>query len=159
MNIPFRSKLAVTYGMIIQNPVTDELTWSEQNKFLQYFSIPSPLQVYFLYAGKPTTRIAMNRDMIAPFAAALTNIQQRKCQNFIQSYDGCFNIRHTRGEESLSVHSWGLAIDLNAVANPLGGPGTMAQPLINCFTDAGFIWGGSFKDRIDPQHFQFVIEG
>lgn len=158
MIVPLRSQLPEFYGQILPGPA-DSLVWSDSAKWLTYFTVPSPFQIRFLYGGKPTTRIAMNRDMVAPFAAALANIEENRLLNHIASYDGCFNIRQTRGQDTISTHAYGLAIDLNAKDNPLGSAGTMYPGLIKCFTDADFVWGGSFKDRPDPMHFQYVIEG
>jgi hypothetical protein len=88
-----------------------------------------------------------------------------------------FNDRPVAGGTSLSMHAYGLAIDLNPVQNPFlegvgaarrvspkGGekyldraelrPG-MAETVIDVFADNGFlIWGGDWHDPIDYQHFQ-----
>jgi D-alanyl-D-alanine carboxypeptidase-like protein len=88
-----------------------------------------------------------------------------------------FNDRLVSGSNSLSMHAYGLAIDLNPVQNPFiqktgtkaevspkGGekyldrtklkPG-MAEPVIDVFADNGFsIWGGDWHNPIDYQHFQ-----
>jgi hypothetical protein len=86
-----------------------------------------------------------------------------------------FNDRPVAGGTSLSVHAYGLAIDLNPVQNPFlqgaarridpkGGekyldradirPG-MAETVIDVFADNGFsIWGGDWHNPIDYQHFQ-----
>ncbi len=58
----------------------------------------------------------------------------------------------------MSAHSWGLAIDINAMANPLGGPVTMTQDLANCFQEVGFDWGARFH-RVDGMHFSYGFEG
>jgi D-alanyl-D-alanine carboxypeptidase len=88
-----------------------------------------------------------------------------------------FNDRPVAGGTSLSMHAYGLAIDLNPVENPfLEGAGTsrrvspkggekyldranlrpgMAETVIDVFADNGFlIWGGDWHDPIDYQHFQ-----
>jgi D-alanyl-D-alanine carboxypeptidase len=88
-----------------------------------------------------------------------------------------FNDRPVAGSTSLSMHAYGLAIDLNPVQNPFiegagstrrvsptGGeryldrahvkPG-MAETVIDVFADNGFtVWGGDWHDPIDYQHFQ-----
>jgi hypothetical protein len=88
-----------------------------------------------------------------------------------------FNDRPVAGGTSLSMHAYGLAIDLNPVQNPFlegvgaalrvspkGGetylvrgdirPG-MAETVVDVFADNGFlIWGGDWHDPIDYQHFQ-----
>lgn len=88
-----------------------------------------------------------------------------------------FNDRVVAGTDTLSLHAYGAAIDLNPVQNPFvkvtGGkreaspaegkpyldrnaakPG-MAEPAIDIFADNGFsIWGGDWHNPIDYQHFQ-----
>jgi hypothetical protein len=92
-----------------------------------------------------------------------------------------FNDRPVAGGTSLSMHAYGLAIDLNPVENPfLEGAGAarrvspgggekylnradirpgMAETVIDVFADNGFlIWGGDWHDPIDYQHFQLGRE-
>lgn len=88
-----------------------------------------------------------------------------------------FNDRPVAGGTSLSMHAYGLAIDLNPVQNPfLEGAGAarrvspnggekyldrrdirpgMAETVIDVFADNGFlVWGGDWHDPVDYQHFQ-----
>jgi hypothetical protein len=53
----------------------------------------------------------------------------------------------------MSLHSWGIAIDVNAAWNGLGKEPTLTPEFVKCFTDAGFDWGGTWK-RKDGMHFQ-----
>jgi hypothetical protein len=55
----------------------------------------------------------------------------------------------------MSLHSWGLAIDINAATNRFGGKPTMSAELVKCFTDAGFDWGGVWSNP-DGMHFQLA---
>jgi hypothetical protein len=94
-----------------------------------------------------------------------------------------FNDRNMAGGDSISLHAYGLAIDLNPVQNPYltrsgamikieppagvdyvnrmserpwkrSRPG-MAELVVRIFADEGFIiWGGYWDDPIDYQHFQ-----
>jgi len=125
------------------------------------------------------------RDMRFPIAKA----------RLINQYDGdddasiadnntsAFNSRNVAGTNMLSLHAYGLAIDLNPLQNPYvqrsgekltfsppagtayanrhnGQPGKqlrsgMAESVIDVFADEGFlIWGGYWKSAIDYQHFQ-----
>jgi D-alanyl-D-alanine carboxypeptidase len=94
-----------------------------------------------------------------------------------------FNVRDITGGATLSLHAYGLAIDINPVQNPFAKrsgptltfsppvgvenanrlndrPGKptrlgMAEAVIDIFADHGFlIWGGYWDDPIDYQHFQ-----
>ena len=85
----------------------------------------------------------------------------------------CFNFRKIDGSELLSMHSYGLAIDINPVQNPfiqdnkispLAGKVFvnresevvgMVEPIIDIFYKYGFtVWGGSWTTPIDYHHFQ-----
>jgi hypothetical protein len=55
----------------------------------------------------------------------------------------------------MSLHSWGLAVDLNAFENGLGKEPKLSPGFVKCFTDAGFDWGGTWK-RKDGMHFELA---
>jgi hypothetical protein len=88
-----------------------------------------------------------------------------------------FNDRPISGGSSLSLHAYGLAIDLNPAQNPFvqRARGTfqvsprgsesylkrsdirpgMAEAIVDVFAENGFpIWGGDWTNPIDYQHFQ-----
>lgn len=73
-------------------------------------------------------------------------------------YGGCYMFRLVRGGHSLSIHSWGAAIDLDPERNGLGVPydeskGMMPQTVVQCFMGEGWTWGGRWG-RPDAMHFQ-----
>jgi hypothetical protein len=100
-------------------------------------------------------KIYCNVDMIAPLTKAFQNIISSKLESHLKTWDGCFNIRKKRGLTSMSLHSWGVAVDVNAAWNGLGKPSTMAPEFVKCWTDAGFEWGGLWK-RCDAMHYQLA---
>lgn len=93
----------------------------------------------------------------------------------------CFNCRQMTGKSEFSLHSYGMAIDINPVQNPYLGydskqsdqkialipalgeeylnrtnqrPG-MVEPMVAIFAQHGFkVWGGKWNTPIDWQHFQ-----
>ena len=81
------------------------------------------------------------------------NVKKRGLEDQVKTWDGCFNIRKKRGASSSSLHSWGLAIDINAAWNGFGKKPTMSPELVACFTDAGMDWGGTWSTP-DGMHFQ-----
>jgi hypothetical protein len=107
----------------------------------------------FLEIGVIPKKLYCNKDMIKPLAAALQALIATGHVNELKTWDGCFNIRKKRGLSSASLHSWGIAIDVNAAWNALGKQPTLSPGFVKCFTDNGFEWGGTWK-RLDGMHFQ-----
>jgi len=105
--------------------------------------------------GAIPKKIYCNKAMVAPLDQAFKNINDRGLAAQVKTYDGCFNIRKKRGATSSSLHSWGIAIDINAAWNQFGKPPTMSAELVKCFTDAGFDWGGKWS-KPDGMHFQLA---
>lgn len=67
--------------------------------------------------------------------------------------DWSYQNRAVRGEAVKSNHSFGLAIDINALANPLGSGGDMPVEVIRQWRAEGGAWGGDWS-RPDPMHFE-----
>ena len=112
------------------------------------WDIPTNLEI-----GVIPKKLYCNKDMVQPLTNALTNLIQRGKIGELKTWDGCFNIRKKRGLSSMSLHSWGLAIDVNAAWNQLNMTPTLSPEFVKCFTDAGFDWGGVWT-RKDGMHFQ-----
>jgi hypothetical protein len=109
----------------------------------------------YLEIGVIPKKIYCNRDMMAPLTQAFTNLISTNHVTELKTYDGCFNIRKKRGLTSMSLHSWGIAIDFNAFENGLNQTPKLSPGFVKCFTDAGFEWGGTWK-RKDGMHFQLA---
>ena len=107
---------------------------------------------YLQFSAIPK-KIYCNIDLQEPLKLALENVLNRGLSSEIKTWDGCFNIRAKRGAKSASLHSWGVAIDINAAWNRFGKKPTMSKELVSCFTDAGFDWGGDWNNP-DGMHFQ-----
>jgi hypothetical protein len=108
----------------------------------------------YMEIGVIPKRIYCNRDMIEPLSKAFHNLIQTGHVSELKTWDGCFNIRKKRGLSSMSLHSWGIAIDVNAFENGLNQTPKLSPGFVKCFTDAGFDWGGVWKSRPDGMHFQ-----
>ena len=74
----------------------------------------------------------------------------------LKSYDGCFVVRDIRGNSNPSVHSWGLAIDINAAQFGLGSDARQNHDVTVAFEAEGFFYGGDFYRRKDPMHYQYT---
>lgn len=128
----------------------------------QLVNVIPPFQMY--YDGKPISRIRFHRKAAGALKAALQEIweyygrDQRKIDALgISKYAGAYNPRKVRGSVTKwSNHAYGAAIDLNAEENGFGsGHGTMPEPVINAFKRQGARWGGDYRGRTDPMHFEF----
>ena len=122
----------------------------ETEKFMVLWDVPAELE-----HGAIPKRIYCNKDIVPLLNQAFKNINTRGLANQVKTWDGCFNIRKKRGATSMSLHSWGLAIDINAAWNGFGKQPTMSPELVKCFTDAGLDWGGKWS-RPDGMHFQIA---
>lgn len=82
---------------------------------------------------------------------------------------GCFQPRAIRGSHGLamSMHTLGIAVDLNADTNPLivdidpddprrRTAKDIPDPWIADWKAEGWFWGGEFGHRFDPQHGQLA---
>lgn len=92
-----------------------------------------------------------------------------------------FNYRTVSGTSRLSMHAYGLAVDINPVQNPyVEGGGSYVSPqggrdyldrgdvrpgmivrgdaAHGAFASRGWAWGGDWKYQIDYQHFQKNVE-
>ncbi len=118
------------------------------HKNMTIWDVPTELEI-----GVIPKRLYCNKDIIEPLSKAFKNLIDRGFIKELKTFDGCFNIRKKRGLNSMSLHSWGIAIDLNAFENQLFQTPKLSSGFVKCFTDAGFEWGGSWA-RKDGMHFQ-----
>ncbi|WP_028136163.1 M15 family metallopeptidase [Bradyrhizobium japonicum] len=136
----------------------------------QLVPVVPPFQMY--YAGKPIKSIRFHRKAADALKAALDEIweacgrdQATVDRLRISHYSGAYNPRYVRGYEPgnpqgrtprWSNHAYGAAIDFDAAHNGFGtGRGTMPQSVIDAFKRQGALWGGDYKGRTDPMHFEF----
>ena len=122
----------------------------DSEKAMVLFHVPDALQ-----HGHIPARIYCNRDLVTPLTKAFENIHNRGLGEQIKTWDGCFQIRRKRGGGTPSLHSWGLAVDINAAWNGFGKKPAMGAELVKAFTDAGFDWGGTWT-KPDGMHFQLA---
>ena len=72
-------------------------------------------------------------------------------------YSGAYNYRAIRGSRRLSMHAYGCAIGLDSEHNPLvSRHGKMPKEVVKLFEAEGAEWGGRWRSRADPMHFQWA---
>ena len=80
---------------------------------------------------------------------------------------GSYNRRDIEGRQVLSLHSFGIAVDINPSTNPSCGVTEkcrcfndlvtdMPPEFVQAFKDAGFDWGGDWVEHPDPMHFEWT---
>ena len=120
--------------------------------FMTMWDVPTELEV-----GVIPKKLYCHKLMVEPLSKAFKNLIDRGFVKELKTFDGCFNPRLQRGSRTKwSIHSWGLAVDLNAAWNQLNEKPQLSAGFVKCFTDAGFDWGGVWK-RLDGMHFQIAF--
>jgi hypothetical protein len=133
---------------------------STQAKWFELWQVEKDIQDAFSHVrfsalgtiGFPK-RIFINKDFKPVLEKALRNLIDRGLSKELKTWDGVFIIRTKRALSSLSLHSWAIAVDVNASENQLNMIPKLSAEFVKCFTDAGCDWGGTWK-RKDGMHFQ-----
>lgn len=131
-----------------------------QNKHFELWIVPQEIQSAFSHVrfsalgtiGFPK-KIFINKDFKPALEKALKNLIERGLTQELKTWDGVFIIRTKRALTSLSLHSWAIAVDVNAFENQLNKTPKLSPAFVKCFTDAGMDWGGTWT-RKDGMHFQ-----
>lgn len=100
-------------------------------------------------------RLYVNRYIAQPLLDALDECAALRDGYRVRTL-GCFAPRASRGNPRLfSLHSFGLAVDINADTNPMRKPMVRDIPdaWVDVFERAGWTWGGRWSTP-DPMHFQ-----
>jgi len=124
----------------------------EKEAGMVMWDIPGHLEM-----GVIPKRLYCCKAMVLPLTRAFEALIKTGAVDDLKTWDGCFNIRSKRGSGTPSLHSWGVAIDINAAWNRMGVKPTLPQSVVACFKDAGFDWGGDWSSP-DGMHFQLSKE-
>jgi D-alanyl-D-alanine carboxypeptidase len=139
--------------------VNDKAQWEQQA--LQTQPLPRPL-IYAYDTTQKITRVRAHRLLTEHLVATLEECLSRGVPLQRIKYGGCYQWRAKRtAAGELSLHTWGIAVDVEPAENPLGEPwvdnGVRLDPrIIHAFKDLGWFWGGDFQHTKDPQHFQWA---
>jgi hypothetical protein len=97
-----------------------------------------------------------HRRIIPLLRGAFEELARRGLGDLIHGFAGCFSPRFTNAVPgaTLSHHSWGTAVDVNASENPFGAKPTMDQRVVQVMERWGFTWGGRWLIP-DGMHFEF----
>lgn len=136
--------------MVTSNQCLTKYGEPEKENNMILWDVPVELEI-----GVIPKKLYCNEDLVAPLGKAFKALIASGCVNELKTFDGCFNIRKKRGLGSMSLHSWGIAIDVNATWNGLNVKPVLSLGFVKCFTDNGFDWGGNWQ-RLDGMHFQLA---
>lgn len=131
----------------------------------QLVKVVPPFQMY--YGGRPLKSLSFHRKAAPALKAALDEIWEKAKHSQalldregISHCAGTYNPRKVRGSRTKwSSHAFGAAIDLDAEANGLGTKGDMPAWVVAAFKRQGARWGGDYRGRKDPMHFEFCDNG
>lgn len=159
---PTREDLINFYGdPDANNDGKPDVKWESLN--LTYVTPPYPM--YWSWSGQPAKRIKVHKKCADALETALKQIGACYTEQAIKDHQldqcgGAYNFRLMRGGNSLSMHSYGCAIDLAPEINGLGkrwDPNDHMMPygVVNIFAETGAKWGGRWS-RPDCMHFEWT---
>ncbi|HVL98596.1 MAG TPA: M15 family metallopeptidase [Egibacteraceae bacterium] len=101
--------------------------------------------------------VLCHRLLIPQLRGALQEVQDRGLAHLIDpsQYGGCWVPRHVlfNPQRGLSMHAWGLAVDINVSTNGYGAVPQMDPRIVEVFDRWGFVWGGRWSIP-DGMHFE-----
>lgn len=147
------------------NPTIDRLTF--ERKHMVLYDIPQDINDAI--KALPN-KIYLNKVIQEPLTKVFRELIDKGLHDEIKTYDGCFNIRKQRGSSAISMHSFGIAIDLNAAWNPLirridasqrsavrAKAVQWSDAFLQVWRDNNFECGADWMSVLDGMHFEFKV--
>lgn len=104
-------------------------------------------------------KVTCHRLMLPQLRGALSEVVESGLADKIHAgeYAGCYVPRFIENNpnRSISLHTWGIAADLNVPGNQRGTKGKMDRRVVAIFKKWGFAWGGDWR-YTDPMHFELA---
>jgi hypothetical protein len=100
------------------------------------------------------------RREIAELVAVLFEATEKRFKYDIKSGQTWgFACRAIRGTNVPSNHSWGLAVDINSLTNPMQSTfkSDMPPAMVQMWEACGFYWGGRYRNRPDAMHYEYIF--
>lgn len=169
---PKQSQCDAFYG----NPRGKNGSYSQVWALANLTYIKPPFEMRIAWAPYTRiTKIRIHKKCAASLSRVLDDIwqsagrDQKKIEEWgADKFGGSFNYRLMRGGASLSMHSWGCALDLDPARNGLGNYKpvlTPNHPVALAFKKEGWVHGADWngdgrmtdQSRPDAMHFQAAI--
>lgn len=101
--------------------------------------------------------VRCHRGLVQQLRGALQELADRGLSHLVDraAFAGCHSPRLIAADRMPSRHAWGIALDVNADANPTGLDSRQDRRLVETFARWGFTWGG-FWLVPDPMHVEYV---
>jgi hypothetical protein len=103
--------------------------------------------------------VTCHRVMLPRLRWALQEVVARGLADAVDPNDfgGCYVPRFVGHDpaEGLSLHTWGIALDLNVSGNQRGTAGSIDRSVVAVLKKWGFAWGGDWS-YTDPMHFELA---
>jgi D-alanyl-D-alanine carboxypeptidase len=153
---PTQRECKAFYG----DPSQNNERWQRENLVV----ITPPFKLY--YEGQPVRGVRIHRKCASSLALIFAAIWQVYNQDQVAldgtgftRYSGGYCYRSIRGGRQLSVHSFAAALDFDAAHNGqtfnrAAGLLKADSPIVTIFEAEGWTWGGRWKGKRDPMHFQ-----
>jgi D-alanyl-D-alanine carboxypeptidase len=151
---PKESECEHFYGDPIGKNARENMVWKRSN----LTTIKPPFRM--TYAGKPVSSLQVHRKCSESLLRILNALwlaagkKQKVIDEWgVSIYGGIYSPRLKRNANTMSMHAYACAIDLDPARNSLGDttPRFANFPqVVKCFTDEGWVWLG----KHDGMHFQ-----
>ncbi|MDT9593165.1 M15 family metallopeptidase [Nocardioides zeae] len=101
--------------------------------------------------------VTCHKVMLPQLEAALREVSERGLADRIDptEFGGCYYPRFIANTTQPSLHSFGIAVDLNVPGNGRGTVGEIDRTVVDIFKKWGFAWGGDWS-WTDPMHFELA---
>lgn len=171
-------------GIVLKNVDPKKFEYAEGDpNYTQVTGCPGQADIMSLYGGtqsevqaqlvevkyvnnvtNTTHKYQVHRLSAAAFQAVFEDIKNNPYDISKETSGGTFLWRQSRNNSCLSLHSFGIAIDVNPSKNPNCVKGTscfynpitdIPPQIISAFKAHGFVWGGNWRSVKDYMHFEW----
>lgn len=99
--------------------------------------------------------VTCHRKIIPLLEGAMNELRAQGLSRLVRSFAGCYSPRmQVPNDEAISMHAFGIAVDINAGSNAYGATPRQDPRLVAVMERWGFAWGGNWSVP-DGMHFEF----